>query len=127
MWRFRTFVLRLGSFLSLQTDSILYAEFLMWREKPSLERSSAFLSRIYREDIGPCLSFTRSEVRRPESARTLGTTQHAAHELRLTGCRSQLSQLVQSAVESNSLTIEPVAMSALPVVRASAAERGGPK
>ncbi|XP_044050388.1 guanine nucleotide exchange factor for Rab-3A isoform X5 [Siniperca chuatsi] len=82
-----------------EMDSVLYAEFLMWRENPSLDRSSAFLSRIYREDIGPCLSFTRSE----------------------------LSQLVQSAVENNSLTIEPVAMSALPMVKASAIECGGPK
>ncbi|CAJ1056545.1 guanine nucleotide exchange factor for Rab-3A isoform X3 [Xyrichtys novacula] len=81
-----------------EMDSILYAEFLLWKEKPSLDRSSAFLSRIYREDISPCLSFTRSE----------------------------LSQLVQSAVENNSLTIEPVAMSALPMVKASAVECGGP-
>ncbi|XP_073327316.1 guanine nucleotide exchange factor for Rab-3A [Pagrus major] len=81
-----------------EMDSVLYAEFLMWKENPCLERSSAFLSRIYREDIGPCLSFTRSE----------------------------LSQLVQSAVENNSLTIEPVAMSALPMVKASAIECGGP-
>uniref|UniRef100_A0A3B3XZM6 GDP/GTP exchange factor Sec2 N-terminal domain-containing protein n=1 Tax=Poecilia mexicana TaxID=48701 RepID=A0A3B3XZM6_9TELE len=80
-------------------DSVLFAEFLLWREHPSLDRSSAFLSRVYREDIGPCLSFTRSE----------------------------LSQLVQRAVENNSLTIEPVAMSALPVVKASALECGGPK
>ncbi|XP_039989684.1 guanine nucleotide exchange factor for Rab-3A isoform X2 [Xiphias gladius] len=84
---------------STQMDSVLYAEFLMWKEHPSLDRSSAFLSRIYREDIGPCLSFTRSE----------------------------LSQLVQSAVEDNSLTIEPVATSALPMVKASAIECGGPK
>ncbi|XP_031715833.1 guanine nucleotide exchange factor for Rab-3A isoform X4 [Anarrhichthys ocellatus] len=82
-----------------EMDSVLYAEFLLWKENPSVERSSVFLSRIYREDIGPCLSFTRSE----------------------------LSQLVQSAVENNSLTIEPVAMSALPVVKASAIECGGPK
>ncbi|XP_063335601.1 guanine nucleotide exchange factor for Rab-3A isoform X3 [Pelmatolapia mariae] len=81
-----------------EMDSILFAEFLMWKERPSLDRSSAFLSRIYREDIGPCLSFTRSE----------------------------LSQLVQSAVENNSLTIEPVAMSAVPMVKASAIECGGP-
>uniref|UniRef100_A0A3P9PCT3 RAB3A interacting protein like 1 n=1 Tax=Poecilia reticulata TaxID=8081 RepID=A0A3P9PCT3_POERE len=80
-------------------DSVLFAEFLLWREHPSLDRSSAFLSRVYREDIGPCLSFTRSE----------------------------LSQLVQRAVENNSLTIEPVAMSALPMVKASALECGGPK
>ncbi|XP_067356123.1 guanine nucleotide exchange factor for Rab-3A isoform X1 [Channa argus] len=83
---------------SRQIDSVLYAEFLMWKEHPTLERSSTFLSRVYREDIGPCLSFTRSE----------------------------LSQLVQSAVEKNSLTIEPVAMSALPMVKASAVECGGP-
>ncbi|XP_047195839.1 guanine nucleotide exchange factor for Rab-3A [Hippoglossus stenolepis] len=82
-----------------EMDSVLFAEFLMWREHPSFDRSSAFLRRIYREDIGPCLSFTRSE----------------------------LSQLVQSAVENNSLTIEPVAMSALPMVKASAVECGGPK
>ncbi|XP_047452009.1 guanine nucleotide exchange factor for Rab-3A isoform X4 [Mugil cephalus] len=82
-----------------EMDSVLYAEFLMWKEHPCLDRSSAFLSRIYREDIGPCLSFTRSE----------------------------LSQLIQSAVENNSLTIEPVAMSALPMVKASAIECGGPK
>ncbi|XP_043980359.1 guanine nucleotide exchange factor for Rab-3A isoform X2 [Gambusia affinis] len=81
-----------------QMDSVLFAEFLLWRERPSLDRSSAFLSRVYREDIGPCLSFTRSE----------------------------LSQLVQRAVENNSLTIEPVAMSALPLVKASALECGGP-
>ncbi|XP_034391329.1 guanine nucleotide exchange factor for Rab-3A isoform X1 [Cyclopterus lumpus] len=81
-----------------EIDSVLYAEFLLWKENPSVERSSVFLSRIYREDIGPCLSFTRAE----------------------------LSQLVQSAVENNSLTIEPVAMSALPMVKASAIECGGP-
>uniref|UniRef100_A0A673ZT80 RAB3A interacting protein like 1 n=1 Tax=Salmo trutta TaxID=8032 RepID=A0A673ZT80_SALTR len=82
-----------------EMDNILYAEFLTWRNRPSLDRSSAFLVRIYREDISPCLSFTRSE----------------------------LSQSVQSAVENNSLTIEPVAMSALPMVKANAIECGGPK
>ncbi|XP_042177439.1 guanine nucleotide exchange factor for Rab-3A isoform X2 [Oncorhynchus tshawytscha] len=81
-----------------EMDSILYAEFLTWKNRPSLDRSSAFLVRIYREDIGPCLSFTRSE----------------------------LSQSVQSAVENNSLTIEPVAMSALSMVKANAIECGGP-
>uniref|UniRef100_A0A3Q3GZA1 RAB3A interacting protein (rabin3)-like 1 n=1 Tax=Kryptolebias marmoratus TaxID=37003 RepID=A0A3Q3GZA1_KRYMA len=84
---------------SSQMDSVLFAEFLLWKERPSLDRSCPFLSRIYKEDIGPCLSFTRSE----------------------------LSQLVQSAVENNSLTIEPVAMSAVPMVKASALECGGPR
>lgn len=79
-----------------EMDSVLFAEFLMWKEQPNLDRSSAFLSRIHKEDIGPCLSFTRSE----------------------------LSQMVQSAVENNSLTIEPVAMSALPAVKSSTLECG---
>lgn len=81
-----------------EIDSVLFAEFLMWKERPSLDHASAFLSRIYKEDIGPCLSFTRSE----------------------------LSQMVQSAVENNSLTVEPVAMSAIPMVKASALDCGGP-
>ncbi|XP_054588978.1 guanine nucleotide exchange factor for Rab-3A isoform X3 [Nothobranchius furzeri] len=82
-----------------EMDSVLFAEFLLWKEQPSLDRSTAFLSRIYKEDIGPCLSFMRSE----------------------------LSQLVQRAVENNSLTIEPAAVSALPTVKAAALECGGPK
>lgn len=79
-----------------ELDSVLFAEFLSWKEAPSLDRSSAFISRVYREDIGPCLSFTCSE----------------------------LSQSVQCAVENNSLTIEPIAMSSLHTVKAL--ERGGP-
>lgn len=114
-------------------DSVLYAEFLMWKENPSLERSSAFLSRIYREDIGPCLSFTRSEVRISLLLCRNTTPLHVLYFSILNYikmieyCSPQLSQLVQSAVENNSLTIEPVAMSALPMVRASAIECGGPK
>ncbi|XP_056308066.1 guanine nucleotide exchange factor for Rab-3A [Danio aesculapii] len=69
-----------------ELDSVLFAEFLSWKECPNLERSSAFISRVYREDIGPCLSFTSAE----------------------------LSQSVQRCVENNSLTIEPVITSSLP-------------
>ncbi|KAI2648619.1 Guanine nucleotide exchange factor for Rab-3A [Labeo rohita] len=79
-----------------QLDSVLFAEFLSWKETPGLDRSSAFISRVYREDIGPCLSFTCSE----------------------------LSQSVQCAVENNSLTIEPVATSSLQTLKAL--ECGGP-
>lgn len=109
-------------------DSVLYAEFLMWKEHPSLDRSSAFLSRIYTEDIGPCLSFTRSEVAvfiHLVSEFVIFTV--LSYIYTVDSCFPQLSQLVQSAVESNSLTIEPVAMSALPMVKASAIECGGPK
>ncbi|XP_050955578.1 guanine nucleotide exchange factor for Rab-3A isoform X2 [Labeo rohita] len=79
-----------------ELDSVLFAEFLSWKETPGLDRSSAFISRVYREDIGPCLSFTCSE----------------------------LSQSVQCAVENNSLTIEPVATSSLQTLKAL--ECGGP-
>ncbi|XP_052322731.1 guanine nucleotide exchange factor for Rab-3A-like [Oncorhynchus keta] len=84
--------------LSRQMDNVLFAEFLTWKDRPSLDRTSAFLGRIYREDIGPCLSFTKSE----------------------------LSQSVQNGMENNSLTME-WHNSALPMVKANAIECGGPK
>ncbi|XP_033913538.3 guanine nucleotide exchange factor for Rab-3A-like isoform X4 [Acipenser ruthenus] len=84
---------------SKEVDSVLFSEFLSWRVEPSLEPESPFLQRVYREDIGPCLAFAKRE----------------------------LSQSVQAAVESNTLSIEPAAVQALPMVKASAIECGGPK
>ncbi|XP_075283519.1 guanine nucleotide exchange factor for Rab-3A isoform X2 [Opisthocomus hoazin] len=81
-----------------QVDSILFAEFQAWKESPTLEKSCSFLDRIYQEDVGPCLDFTKQE----------------------------LSELVRVAVEQNTLTIEPVASQALPVVKVSTEECGGP-
>ncbi|KAM6068999.1 guanine nucleotide exchange factor for Rab-3A isoform 5-T5 [Theristicus caerulescens] len=82
-----------------EVDSILFAEFQAWKESPTLDKSCSFLDRIYREDVGPCLDFTKQE----------------------------LSELVRVAVEQNTLTIEPVASQTLPVVKVSAEECGGPK
>ncbi|XP_017682210.1 PREDICTED: guanine nucleotide exchange factor for Rab-3A isoform X4 [Lepidothrix coronata] len=82
-----------------EVDSILFAEFEAWKESPTLDKSCSFLDRIYREDIGPCLDFTKQE----------------------------LSELVRVAVEQNTLTIEPVASQTLPVVKVAAEECGGPK
>ncbi|XP_010211852.1 PREDICTED: guanine nucleotide exchange factor for Rab-3A, partial [Tinamus guttatus] len=87
-----------SSSASRQVDSILFAEFQAWKESPTLDKSSSFLDRIYREDVGPCLDFTKQE----------------------------LSELVRAAVEQNTLTIEPVASQTLPVVKVTAAECGGP-
>ncbi|XP_070788128.1 guanine nucleotide exchange factor for Rab-3A isoform X1 [Pituophis catenifer annectens] len=81
-----------------EVDSILFAEFQAWKESPTLDKSCPFLKRIYHEDVGPCLDFTKHE----------------------------LSELVQAAVEQNTLTIEPVATQALPVVKVAAIECGGP-
>ncbi|KAM9267141.1 guanine nucleotide exchange factor for Rab-3A isoform 3-T4 [Cariama cristata] len=81
-----------------EVDSILFAEFQAWKECPTLDKSCSFLDRIYREDVGPCLDFTKQE----------------------------LSELVRVAVEQNTLTIEPVASQTLPVVKVSAEECGGP-
>ncbi|KAM4617809.1 guanine nucleotide exchange factor for Rab-3A isoform 6-T6 [Discoglossus pictus] len=81
-----------------EVDTLLYSEFLAWRESPTLDRSCPFLSRIYQEDIGPCLDFAKRE----------------------------LSEQVLTAVEGNTLSVEPVVQPALPVVKASAVERGGP-
>ncbi|XP_065447919.1 guanine nucleotide exchange factor for Rab-3A isoform X7 [Chrysemys picta bellii] len=49
-----------------QVDSILFAEFQAWKESPTLEKSCSFLERIYREDVGPCLDFTKQEEVRSE-------------------------------------------------------------
>ncbi|XP_027759360.1 guanine nucleotide exchange factor for Rab-3A isoform X2 [Empidonax traillii] len=83
---------------SRQVDSTLFAEFQAWKESPTLDKSCSFLDRIYREDVGPCLDFTKQE----------------------------LSELVRAAVEQNTLTIEPVASQTLPVVKVAAEECGGP-
>ncbi|XP_045430003.1 guanine nucleotide exchange factor for Rab-3A isoform X7 [Pipistrellus kuhlii] len=81
---------------SRQVDTTLFAEFQAWRESPSLDKDSAFLGRVYREDVGPCLDFTAQE----------------------------LSALVRAAVEDNTLTIEPVASHTPPTVKAAAAGYG---
>ncbi|KAA0721554.1 Rab-3A-interacting protein [Triplophysa tibetana] len=82
-----------------QVDSSLFMEFRTWKEEPTLEKSCCFLERIYREDIYPCLSFSKSE----------------------------LGSAILSAVEQNTLSVEPVGFQPLPVVKASAVECGGPK
>ncbi|XP_075044038.1 guanine nucleotide exchange factor for Rab-3A isoform X1 [Mixophyes fleayi] len=83
---------------SRQVDTLLYSEFMEWKESPTLDRSCPFLSRIYQEDITPCLDFAKRE----------------------------LSEQVLTAVADNTLSVEPVIQTALPVVKASAVERGGP-
>ncbi|XP_039209118.1 guanine nucleotide exchange factor for Rab-3A isoform X3 [Crotalus tigris] len=97
-WRFPAADSPFSSPLSRQVDSILFAEFQAWKESPTLDKSCPFLKRIYHEDVGPCLDFTKHE----------------------------LSELIQAAVEQNTLTIEPAAIQALPVVKVSAIECGGP-
>ncbi|XP_038663573.1 guanine nucleotide exchange factor for Rab-3A-like isoform X8 [Scyliorhinus canicula] len=82
-----------------EIDLILFEEFQAWKEEPTLDKTCPFLERIYQEDIRPCLSFAKHE----------------------------LTEAVQAAVESNTLSIEPAAAQALPVVKASAIECGGPK
>ncbi|XP_030057045.1 guanine nucleotide exchange factor for Rab-3A [Microcaecilia unicolor] len=82
-----------------EIDTVLFSEFQAWKESPTLDRSCPFLERIYHEDIGPCLDFVKCE----------------------------LAELVQAAVENNTLTVEPVASQTLPVVKVSAIECGGPK
>ncbi|XP_016370127.1 rab-3A-interacting protein-like isoform X3 [Sinocyclocheilus rhinocerous] len=82
-----------------EIDSLLFNEFKVWKEEPTLERSCSFLERIYREDIHPCLTFSKSE----------------------------LGSAILEAVEQNTLSVEPVGFQPLPVVKASAVECGGPK
>ncbi|XP_073903202.1 guanine nucleotide exchange factor for Rab-3A isoform X5 [Castor canadensis] len=79
-----------------KVDTTLFTEFQTWRASPTLDKTCPFLERVYREDVGPCLDFTMQE----------------------------LSALVQSAVEDNTLTIEPVASQTLPTLKVASVERG---
>lgn len=40
----------------------MFAEFQAWKESPTWDKSCPFLERIYQEDVGPCLDFTKHEV-----------------------------------------------------------------
>ncbi|XP_072233360.1 rab-3A-interacting protein isoform X3 [Leuresthes tenuis] len=81
-----------------EVESQLFSEFKTWKEEPTLDRSCCFLERVYREDIYPCLTFSKSE----------------------------LGSAILEAVEQNTLSVEPVGFQPLPVVKASAVECGGP-
>ncbi|XP_051811826.1 rab-3A-interacting protein isoform X7 [Acanthochromis polyacanthus] len=81
-----------------ELDGQLFGEFKAWKEEPTLDRSCCFLERVYREDIYPCLTFSKSE----------------------------LGSAILEAVEQNTLSVEPVGFQPLPVVKASAVECGGP-
>ncbi|XP_072341198.1 rab-3A-interacting protein isoform X4 [Scyliorhinus torazame] len=82
-----------------EVDSLLFGEFKAWKEEPTIDRTCCFLDRVYKEDIYPCLTFSKSE----------------------------LASTILEAVEGNTLSIEPVGFQPLPVVKASALECGGPK
>lgn len=82
-----------------EVDSQLFSDFKAWKEEPTLDRGCCFLERVYREDIYPCLTFSKSE----------------------------LGSAILEAVEQNTLSVEPVGFQPLPVVKASAVECGGPK
>ncbi|KAM4569402.1 rab-3A-interacting protein isoform 2-T2 [Odontesthes bonariensis] len=82
-----------------EVESQLFSDFKAWKEEPTLDRSCCFLERVYREDIYPCLTFSKSE----------------------------LGSAILEAVEQNTLSVEPVGFQPLPVVKASAVECGGPK
>ncbi|XP_061770327.1 rab-3A-interacting protein isoform X2 [Nerophis ophidion] len=81
-----------------EADPQLFTEFKAWKEEPTLDRCCCFLERVYREDIYPCLTFSKSE----------------------------LGSSILEAVEQNTLSVEPVGFQPLPVVKASAVECGGP-
>ncbi|XP_038564225.1 rab-3A-interacting protein isoform X1 [Micropterus salmoides] len=81
-----------------EVDGQLFSDFKAWKEEPTLDRHCCFLERVYREDIYPCLTFSKSE----------------------------LGSAILEAVEQNTLSVEPVGFQPLPVVKASAVECGGP-
>ncbi|KAG1675295.1 Rab-3A-interacting protein [Nymphon striatum] len=45
-----------------KVDPISHKEFISWKESPELDKSHAFLARIYEEDISPCMNFPNAEL-----------------------------------------------------------------
>ncbi|XP_046845845.1 guanine nucleotide exchange factor for Rab-3A-like isoform X2 [Xenia sp. Carnegie-2017] len=63
-----------------EVDVIVFKEFLAWMEERKLDQSQPFLSRMYNEDVTPCLDFTNKE----------------------------LSKIFLNAMESNTLVLEKI-------------------
>ena len=61
-----------------EVDVIVFKDFLDWMEEGKFDRTQPFLSRMYSEDVAPCLDFTNE----------------------------QLAKTFQGAIESNSLVLE---------------------
>ncbi|CAI6365469.1 unnamed protein product [Macrosiphum euphorbiae] len=47
---------------SAEVDPNVHREFVLWMKSPTLDKSDAFISRIYREDIDQCLEFNNSTL-----------------------------------------------------------------
>jgi len=43
-------------------DPVLRQEYLAWKKDPSMNETQPFLSRIYQEDVNPCLQFSNSDL-----------------------------------------------------------------
>lgn len=113
--------------LAVQVDSQLFSDFKAWKEEPTLDRSCCFLERVYREDIFPCLTFSKSEVHRTTHTRLNVTLMSVIIIVIVVFLSPQLGSAILEAVEQNTLSVEPVGFQPLPVVKASAVECGGPK
>lgn len=115
--------------LAAQVDSQLFSDFKAWKEEPTLDRSCCFLERVYREDIFPCLTFSKSEVHRTTHTRLNVTLMSVVIVIIIivVFLSPQLGSAILEAVEQNTLSVEPVGFQPLPVVKASAVECGGPK
>uniref|UniRef100_A0A3Q3BNJ4 RAB3A interacting protein (rabin3) n=1 Tax=Haplochromis burtoni TaxID=8153 RepID=A0A3Q3BNJ4_HAPBU len=126
-----------------EVDGQLFSEFKAWKEEPTFDRSCSFLERIYREDIYPCLTFNKSEVRasafwghcrltvRRFEREWVATWQGVPRARPLPAGKGftrfvSLGSAILEAVEQNTLSVEPVGFQPLPVVKASAVECGGP-
>ena len=43
-------------------DVIVFKEFLAWMEERKFDHTQPFLTRMYNEDVAPCLDFTNKQV-----------------------------------------------------------------
>lgn len=45
-----------------QVDPNVHKEFVAWKQSPHMDKSDAFIARVYNEDINLCLDFNNKEL-----------------------------------------------------------------
>ena len=82
-------------------DPVLRAEYVTWKRSPSMEPSCQFLSRIYREDVTPCLDFPVVELADRVRRAVQGFFEIKSQKFSLHPCRTTLYALCPSKPTQN--------------------------
>ncbi|XP_034939583.1 guanine nucleotide exchange factor for Rab-3A-like isoform X2 [Chelonus insularis] len=51
-----------NKYFGIELDPTVYSEFLTWKSNPCIDKSNAFVSRVFQEDIDLCLTFPNEDL-----------------------------------------------------------------